>query len=83
MFQAGDKRWDMESYDCSHGVHGSKCIFEIHRSGETEYLLEYDMPKDVIDVSLDLEESDYFYWVSLIWNDSRMRAKLSSSWEVV
>lgn len=85
VFQVGNKSWDMKSYDCSHRFQGEKCIFEIHKSGKIEYSLEYDAyrSKDVTFDAIDLETSDYFYWVSLVWNDSSLKAQFASSWEVV
>ena len=83
VFQAGEKHWNMNAFDCSHRVDGAKCVFEIHKSGEVEYSLEYDAPKDVAFDALDLEMSDYFYWVSQVWNDSNLKTQFVSSWEVV
>lgn len=83
IFQVGEKHWDMNSFDCSHRVEGAKYVFEIQKSGEIEYSLEYDAPKDIAFDALDLEMNDYFYWVSRVWNDTNMKAQFVSSWEVV
>lgn len=82
VFQVGDKRWDMNSFDCSHRIQGSKCIFEIRKSGNIEYLLEYNAPKHFLDL-IDIEMEDFFCAVSAVWNDPDSQYTLTSGWEVV
>lgn len=85
VFQVGDKTWDINTFDCSHRFQGEKCIFEISKSGRVEYSLEYDAyaPKDVAFDDLDLESEDYFYWISLVWNNQSLKSEFLSSWDVL
>ncbi len=82
IFQVGDRRWDVKSFDCAHRIDGAKCIFEISKSGRIEYALEYKAPKHFLDI-IDIEMEDYFAWVNSVCNDSSIQSALSSSWEVV
>ncbi|WP_145754693.1 hypothetical protein [Nitrospirillum amazonense] len=56
--------------------------FILSRDEEIVFNLKYKgvSEKDPTFDQLDLETTDFFFWVSMVWNDSSMRQSLTSHW---
>jgi hypothetical protein len=71
------------AYRCRNVRIGDERIFVITADGKQEFELRYqamDRDSDPEFDVLELEMSDFFYWVARIWGDSAQKKELAANW---
>jgi hypothetical protein len=84
VFQVGPDKWSMEGdFRCKNTRHGAARLFSVHRAAEIVFQCRYASEPELDDPTadrLDLETTDFFYWVAQVWNDPGLRVSLKSAW---
>lgn len=86
VFQVGSKKWPMNgSLCCQNTRHGTSRTFVLLRGDEVVLKIKYGVATELDEPTadkLDLETTDFFYWVAKVWNDGGLRESLRSAWRL-
>ena len=84
VFQAGTAKWPMnDEFRCRNDRRGPIRLFTIRKGDAIEFQIEYDVPSQLDEPTvdqIDLETTDFFYWVARLWNDAGLRAGIKAAW---
>jgi hypothetical protein len=83
VFQAGDKKLPMvEAYQCTNEIVGTKRRFAVSEHGITLVEVTYTAHRngDPTFDDADLEQYDFFVYVSRLWNDLKWKQEVVHNW---
>jgi hypothetical protein len=84
VFQAGRDKWAMDgNLQCKNTRRGTARLFCIQRGDDVVFRLSYESARELDEPTadnLDLETTDFFYWVARVWNDPGLKASLKAAW---
>lgn len=87
VFQVGRKKWPMDDdgLHCQNTRHGAARTLVLLRGDEVVLKIKYTIAPELDEPEadrLDLETSDFFYWVAKVWNDTALRDSLRTAWRL-
>lgn len=86
VFQVGTKKWPMDdSLRCQNTRHGTSRTFLLLRDDEVVLKIKYDIAHELDEATadkLDIETTDFIYWVARVWNDGGLRDGLKTAWSL-
>ncbi len=85
VFQAGPNKWIMDGdFRCQNDRRGTIRLFTVRKGDAIALQIKYDAMPELDEPTadkLDLETTDFFYWVARVWNNPGLRASLKAAWK--
>jgi hypothetical protein len=85
VFQTGCDKWNMDGdLRCKNTRHGTTRLFTIQRGNDVLLNVGYESATELDEPTadrLDLETTDFFYWVASVWNDPALKESLRTAWK--
>jgi hypothetical protein len=85
IFQSRRDKWSMSGdFRCKNISRDTTRTFTIYKGDDTALKIQYEVSKGILEDptadTLDVENTDFFYWVARVWNNPTLQTSLRAGW---